>query len=302
VIVVQGLLGVWLATSLLERGPASVGAAGVAMLLLVMIGVVAALQLAFTAAAMLLSASAGAGAGTAAGGATGGDWAGVRAWLSESGVFASMQWLMALEPWLTRRWDAPATGSRPVLLVHGIFCNRGIWWRLRRRLVASGYGPVVAVNLPRPAGAIDAQVGSLEQALERLQSLAPGAPVLVVAHSMGGLVVRGLLARRPTAPIGRLVTVGTPHRGSALARLCPSRGCRDLRPGSAWLLAHEPTAGSSPVPATAIYSLDDDLIGPRTSAHWPAARNVAVRGVGHFGLIAAGHSIATLLDEIEAAA
>jgi predicted alpha/beta hydrolase family esterase len=305
VLLVQCLFGLWMAALWLPPGLSTAGGTSIAVALLVVAGVVAAVQLLFTAIGMLLAARARAATGNAPGlrpdvtasSSRAGAW---QAWLSEAVHFAAMEWLMALEPWLTRRWDAPDVGPRPVLLVHGILCNRGIWWRLRRRLLAQGYGPLVAVNLPRPAAAIDAQVATVEQALERAQALAPGAPVLIIAHSMGGLVIRALLEGRRLAGVARVVTVGTPHHGSALARLCPSGGCRDLRPGSGWLRAHETSLRTMPVPAASIYSLDDNLIGPRTSAHWPAARNVSLRGVGHFGLLATASGIAALLAEVGA--
>ena len=48
--------------------------------------------------------------------------------------------------------------------------------------------------------------------------------VNLVGHSMGGLVIAGLLARRPelSAKIGRVATIGTPYRGSieAVTKLC----------------------------------------------------------------------------------
>lgn len=304
----QGLLGVWLAALLLRYGVLPAGGPGVVLALLVVVGLAAALQLSFTAIGMLLSARSPTGDAAGSTGAARAPQAAehrvgvLRTLASEAAHFAWIQALMALEPWITRGWDAATPRRRPVLLVHGIFCNRAIWWRLRRRLLAAGFGPIVAVNLPRPGAAIDAQIDPVQQALQRLQALTPAVPLTVIAHSMGGLVLRGLLARQADAPIARLVTVGTPHHGSTLARLCPTGGCRDLRPGSTWLLAYDDSVWLPPVPATSIYSRDDNLIGPRCSARWQGARNVALDGVGHFGLIASARGIKNVIAAVEAAA
>lgn len=62
---------------------------------------------------------------------------------------------------------------------------------------------------------------SPEQILRHLarQVRALNAPeVHFVCHSLGGLVVRHLLAREPDLPVGRVVTLGTPHTGSRIAR------------------------------------------------------------------------------------
>ncbi len=44
-------------------------------------------------------------------------------------------------------------------------------------------------------------------------------PVHIVAHSLGGLVVRHLLQQHPEIVAGNIVTLGTPHAGSQLAKL-----------------------------------------------------------------------------------
>ncbi len=43
-------------------------------------------------------------------------------------------------------------------------------------------------------------------------------PVHLVGHSLGGLVVRSLLYAYPELPVARVVTLATPHQGSAVAR------------------------------------------------------------------------------------
>lgn len=46
----------------------------------------------------------------------------------------------------------------------------------------------------------------------------PRRPVHLVGHSLGGLVIRSLLHAYPELPVGRVVTLATPHQGSAVAR------------------------------------------------------------------------------------
>lgn len=50
-----------------------------------------------------------------------------------------------------------------------------------------------------------------------LQSL-PERTVHLVGHSLGGLVIRRLFLDHPDQPPGRVVTLGTPHTGSHVAR------------------------------------------------------------------------------------
>ena len=51
----------------------------------------------------------------------------------------------------------------------------------------------------------------------------PGARVHFVAHSLGGIVLRHLFASVPALRPGRVVTLGTPHTGSAAAAWLASR-------------------------------------------------------------------------------
>ena len=47
--------------------------------------------------------------------------------------------------WTTVSWGSPT--DRPVLLLHGVTSNAGIWWRMAPALAAAGYR-VIAVDMP----------------------------------------------------------------------------------------------------------------------------------------------------------
>lgn len=47
----------------------------------------------------------------------------------------------------------------------------------------------------------------------------PHEPINLVGHSLGGLVIRQFLAQFPQWRVHRVVTLGTPHRGSACAKV-----------------------------------------------------------------------------------
>lgn len=82
----------------------------------------------------------------------------------------------------------------PVLLVHGYFSNRGIFWQLRKRLLAAAIGPVYTVNLEPLLGGIDSMVPVLGRRIEQVCKQANASQVIIVAHSMGGLVTRRYMA------------------------------------------------------------------------------------------------------------
>lgn len=50
----------------------------------------------------------------------------------------------------------------------------------------------------------------------------------LIGHSLGGLVIRKAFALNPSLTTGRVVTIGTPHQGSAVARVLQSLSTRIL--------------------------------------------------------------------------
>lgn len=198
-------------------------------------------------------------------------------------------------------WPAAAAGAVrvPVLLVHGLGCNRGAWTPTARWLLARGH-PCHAVSLEPPLADIDRLARTLGPAIERLHR-ATGRPVALVGHSMGGLVIRAHLQRHGWQGVAGAVTLGTPHGGTAHARLALGENVRQMRPGSAWL-RH---LGVAETPAerarfTCIRTLHDNIVAPQAAQVLPGARNVAVKGVGHVTLAWAPVALDALGEALDA--
>jgi triacylglycerol lipase len=124
----------------------------------------------------------------------------------------------------------------PILLVHGLIGYDRI--KIGNFTLASyfrgipelldGAGNRVMMTRVSPTAGVAVRAGQLKAYLDRQ---APGEPVHILAHSMGGLDARYLVSRLLDA--GRvlsLTTIGTPHRGSALADWGMKRFERLFRP------------------------------------------------------------------------
>jgi pimeloyl-ACP methyl ester carboxylesterase len=198
--------------------------------------------------------------------------------------------LVPIEPWVQ-----PESPIERVVLVHGILCNRAVWHGFKRRLARHGYR-AHAVTLEPVLGDIDAMADDLAAQLRA----APG-QVVIVAHSMGGLVTRRMLQRHPLAPVCGLVTIATPHAGSVQAALAFGQAGRSLRRTSAWLkaLASGP-APHAELPRAALYSWHDELVSPPGSCRWEGAHECAWTGVGHIDLLWSGAVAAAVAQEIDA--
>ena len=110
-------------------------------------------------------------------------------------------------------------GSRVVILVHGLYMH-GRWMALlRRRLARVGHATRV-FNYPSLADSVETNADALAAWLAGVES----ERVDFVAHSLGGLIVRSLFHRHPAQRPGRVVTLGTPHQASFVARWLAGHG------------------------------------------------------------------------------
>ena len=106
-----------------------------------------------------------------------------------------------------------------VLLIHGLFRSKDSFRRLASALEEKGF-EVEAVNYPSTRKSIKEHADQLGRILEELEGYDE---VSFVTHSLGGIVVRDLLARggtwRKKITVRRMVMLGPPNRGSVIAEL-----------------------------------------------------------------------------------
>ena len=211
----------------------------------------------------------------------------LRAWAGEWGaalrVFGWQQpWRHLSEP---DHVPAGAHGRRGVVLVHGFVCNRAFWNRWLRRLRRQGV-PVVAVDLGPVFAPIEALVPALEQGVARLEACT-GLPPVVVAHSMGGLVLRcWWAAHGQDDRVHRALTLGTPHHGTLLARWAFSANTRQMRPHAAWLralAAAEPPARRARL--VCFQAGCDNVVFPEALARLDGADNRRLEGHAHVDMV-----------------
>ncbi len=118
----------------------------------------------------------------------------------------------------------------PLLFHHGLFGFGNVRLGPLRMNYFHGVDEAVAelghpviVSRVHPTGSIELRAGQLKQTLLReLEAMGrPDAKVVIIAHSMGGLDARYMIAHLGMADrVRALVTVCTPHHGSPYADWC----------------------------------------------------------------------------------
>lgn len=190
-----------------------------------------------------------------------------------------------LESWWMGADRLPGTsrqpGARPpLLLVHGYGCSRAVWWYLRRCLQAAGW-TVATINLEPIYTSIDDYLDPLAARIDAVLADTGAERLILVGHSMGGLVARAYLQRYGEAQVAALLTLGTPHQGSRLAYLGCGENARQMRPGSPWLQAlARPT-----VSTWLIYSRHDNYVTPQSNLTLPGIPGQALDSLGHVAML-----------------
>jgi pimeloyl-ACP methyl ester carboxylesterase len=103
--------------------------------------------------------------------------------------------------------------TEAVVLIHGLWLPAYCLWPLARRLERRGF----ATRLYSYSSVRDDLPANAARLAGFLAGLGPG-PVHLVGHSLGGLLIRALFHYHPDQSPGRIVTLGTPHGGSRVAR------------------------------------------------------------------------------------
>ena len=200
-----------------------------------------------------------------------------------AGVLAA--WLLIRGPGLPgSRSAVPQNEPGPILLVTGFGGDTARLGSLAQVLRRHGRDAEVVPVIDNGTGDLREQARQLDAAVKA--ELAAGAPsVDLVGYSAGGVVTRIWLedfdGRKHTR---RVVTLGSPHHGTRVARLavaiassyCPT-ACQQLVPDSD-VLRSIPDTPTGPA-YTSLWTVDDEIVTPADSARLDGAVNVELQSI-----------------------
>jgi len=189
-------------------------------------------------------------------------------------------------------------GRLPVLLLHGYVSNRGFMLPLRRYLDAHGVS-AYSHNLEPVYAGMDSYADGVAQRVEEIRTAAGADKLVILALSMGGLVARAYVRKHGARHIAKLITLGTPHHGTLMARLGAGENGRQMEPGNAWL--RQLNADAPPLPLVSVFSHQDNIVLPQESAVLAGAKIVPLSGMGHVTMPFSRRIREVALEEIRAA-
>lgn len=151
-------------------------------------------------------------------------------------------------------YDPDAPHPIPVVLVHGLCGDPTNFLALKRALKAAGIRNF-ATFAYRPQFAYQRLIAGVTETIEKVCCETGATQVDIVAHSMGGLIARGVAQSAAGARVRRLVTLGSPYLSAELA-----------------------------LQELAIFGASDPLV-PMPDANGPRTSVVIVPDCGHMGLL-----------------
>ncbi|WP_411117335.1 lipase family alpha/beta hydrolase [Streptomyces sp. 058-1L] len=189
---------------------------------------------------------------------------------------------------------SPLPGSpaaeRPVVLLHGFIDNRSVFVLLRRALARHGRRHLASLNYSPLTRDLRTAAELLGRHVEEVCARTGQREVDIVGHSLGGLIARYYVQRLGgDRRVRTLVTLGTPHGGTAVA---PGAGIhpivRQMRGGSTLIEELRRPAPGCRTRFVSFWSELDQVMVPVETAcvdHPDLdAVNVRVTGIGHLAL------------------
>ncbi|MER5888402.1 alpha/beta fold hydrolase [Streptomyces sp. NPDC001941] len=183
-----------------------------------------------------------------------------------------------------------APQRRPVLLLHGFIDNRSVFVMLRRSLTRNGWRHVESLNYSPLTCDLRTAAELLGRHVQDVRERTGQDRVDIVGHSLGGLIARYYVQRLGgDAYVRTLVTLGTPHAGTAVVPLASAHPLvRQMRPGSPVLRELAEPAPGCRTRFVSFWSDLDQIMVPVETARLDhpdlEVHTVRVSGIGHLAL------------------
>ncbi|WP_254667850.1 esterase/lipase family protein [Streptomyces griseus] len=185
---------------------------------------------------------------------------------------------------------SPADDRPPVVLLHGFIDNRSVFVLLRRFLARHGWHHLESLNYSPLTCDVRTAAELLARHVEEICDRTRHPEIDIVGHSLGGLIARYYVQclggdRR----VRTLVTLGTPHEGTAVAPLAAALPIvRQMRTGSDLIKELRRPAPGCRTRFVSFWSDLDRVMVPVGTARVDHpdldAVNVRVTGIGHLAL------------------
>lgn len=195
-------------------------------------------------------------------------------------VFAvPVEWFLRKTGKLSREIpSATAPDKLLIVIIHGYLSTPTHWLLLQMRLKKCGYVDVIRLEYNPFSGSIEEWGSSFARLIEPLRPR-----TLLIGHSLGGLIAIRTATLLPENSLSKVITLGSPMKGTRLARFALSNSVRGLLPGAPEIEKTGKLATKLKGKLCCFWSAQDCLITPPEGGASENAENVELEGIGHTG-------------------
>ncbi len=220
--------------------------------------------------------------------------------------FASLLVVMFTYPFAllpNLRKPAQVAPSQPIIiLTHGLYHNASAWLLMRHRLRKAGFTNIFLMNYFSFFTSFESVYARFEKFIAKSRAEAPGLPVILVGHSLGGLLSR-LFAERASGDNipSLLITLGTPHRGSKMVAFASGDLGKSIMYDGPLIREIEQEGRGIPCPAACLFSPADGLVLPSGSlrAPYPGWTEYQTEPVSHVWMLYSKEIASLVIDLIK---
>ena len=208
-----------------------------------------------------------------------------------------------MKPGTRIQTKADTKAHTTVVLIHGIFHNASAWTYYRRRLRRKGYNRIYAFSYGSRNTTFWDIYGKFETWMKQVERDFPGEDMVMVGHSLGGLLAKTYAGKRDessSAAIRRVITLGSPFKGSKMVVLGFGALADSLRYQGPLVRELEKYQPSTQLPCVAFYSPVDNMVLPTESMIPPAGwEQEQTAPIGHVASLYHGPTFKRVLSYIE---
>jgi triacylglycerol lipase len=198
------------------------------------------------------------------------------------------------------------TENVPILLIHGYMQAKSEWVWFKQKLErAPEIGPVYALNLSSRFSSIAQLSENLKLTIQTIKQETQQDKIILIGHSMGGLICSyygEYLAE--TGEISKIITLGTPFRGTRMAALGFGENVKEMSPNSFFLKQLTQRMQHSSISYHCVASMIDNLIVPWQAAfpahnNLPSANKLVLEDHGHLRLLISPQVVQQVIQWIQ---
>jgi triacylglycerol lipase len=184
-------------------------------------------------------------------------------------------------------WKKPK-GKTPVLLIHGYLNRASIWLYMGKKLSKKDFGSIYTLNLKKPLSSIEEFAKQIKEKAKQIEKKEGTNKLIIVAHSMGGLASLYYALHLTENQNLKLITLGTPFKGTAMGALGIGKCAKQMKRDSAFLKELQGSyKKNKSLDLYHIATKKDQIILPYTSCFISSDKNrhYLLDNIGHMELV-----------------